>query len=318
MQCEITRNGHHLYVDDETRRTCLARPLIECHALYHQICRNVFAAERGAAPAPESDLFDRGFQVLRGCLTEARAMEISAAVSNAVGETDGVLTGIAIDDSLAPLMIEALEATLSEETERLLEAYYASHFRVAHCQLYRTETLGDRHYSFRWHRDVEPMAQLHVMIYFSPSGPEDGGTEFIDFADTGRLAAHGYAFGAFEDRVRELAAALPEGEDPPAPHRPELVAGDAAVFAAPRILHRGIAPKRGHRDVLVLNIMPSLVPWRNTLAEFGTGHLFDSGTSTRNTLMSDPFDPLMAHYPGAETGPITLPRWAMLGAMLPD
>ena len=95
-----------------------------------------------------------------------------------------------------------------------------------------------------------------------------------------------------------------------------LDAGDAVIFAAPRILHRGVAPKRGYRDILVLNTVPSLVPWRATLEEFGTNHLFSIDGGTRNTLLTDPFDPLMPFFRG-KPGPIDMPPWAMFGGMLP-
>ena len=39
--------GRHLYVDADTRQTCLEKPLIECHALYHQICQQIFVSQHG-------------------------------------------------------------------------------------------------------------------------------------------------------------------------------------------------------------------------------------------------------------------------------
>jgi len=260
----------------------------------------------------------RGFEVLPGAVPAARAREISERISAEIGETDRVLTPIPVKDGLHAMMMEAMDSSLTNGLESLLESYYASHFRIIHCQLYRTEDQGNQHFSFHWHRDVEPMSQVHVMVYFSPSGPNDGGTQFLDFADTGRLAANGYAFGAFEDRVLTLDGVVPADETPPRPERPLVDVGDAVVFAAPRILHRGVAPKQGHRDVLVLNIMPSLVPWRDTLDEFGADHLFQIDGGTRNTLMTDPFEPLLAPHPNVQPGPIDMPPWAMFGGMVPE
>ena len=316
MQCEISKMGRHLYVDADTRQTCLEKPLIECHALYHQICQQIFVSQHGPPRPPDSRLAVRGFDVLSGAVNRSEAAALSCMVSNQIDEKDRVLTVVPVSGALEARLLAAMESTLDRGLSALLEAYYASHFRVVHCQLYRTEVDGERHYSFRWHRDVEPMAQIHVMIYLTPSGPDDGGTQFLDFAETARLAANGYAFGAFEDRVLSLGGVLPKGDSPPEPERPMVDAGDAVIFAAPRILHRGVAPKHGHRDVLVLNIMPSLVPWRATLEEFGTDHLFSADGGTRNTLMTDPFDPLMAYFAG-NPGPVDMPPWAMFGGMLP-
>ena len=316
MKCEIFQKGRHLYVDADTRQICLKKPLIERHALYHQICQQIYAAQNEPPRGPDSSLAARGFDVLRGTVDRSEAAAISRMVSDQIGVTDRVLTVVPVSGSLEARLLAAMESTLDGGLSELLEAYYASHFRVVHCQLYRTEVDGEKHYSFRWHRDLEPMAQVHVMIYFTSSGPDDGGTQFLDLAETARLAANGYAFRAFEDRVLSLDSAFPEGENSPAPERPFVDLGDAVIFAAPRVLHRGVAPKNGHRDVLVLNIMPSLVPWRATLEEFGTDHLFSADGGTRNTLMTDPFDPLVAYF-AAEPGHINVPVWAMFGGMLP-
>ncbi len=317
MECKIFQKGRHLYVDADTRQTCLEKPVIERHALYHQICQQIFSAQRGASHATDGRLAVCGFDVLNGAVNESEAAAVSHMVSGQLEATDRVLTVVPVSGVLEDRLLRAIESTLDSRLAVLLEDYYASHFRVVHCQLYRTEKDAEKHYSFRWHRDLEPMAQIHVMIYFTQSGPDDGGTEFLDVVETARLAARGYAFGAFEDRVLSLDNAFSSGESPPVPERPFVGIGDAVIFAAPRVLHRGIAPKHGHRDVLVLNIMPSLVPWRATLEEFGTQHLFRMDGGTRNTLMTDPFDPLLPYFVG-ETGPIDMPPWAMFGGMLPD
>ena len=316
MQCEIFQKGRHLYVDTLTRQNCLEKPPIERHALYHKICQQIFASQHGAPCSSDSRLAVSGFDVLNGAVDGLEATALSSMISDQISAKDRGLTVLPVSGALEAHLLTAMETTLDRGLSALLESYYASYFRVVHCQLYRTGVDGDKHFSFRWHRDIEPMAQVHAMIYFTPSGPGDGGTQFLDFAETARLAANGYAFGAFEDRVLSLDGILQGGDSPPKPERPMLDAGDAVIFAAPRILHRGVAPKRGYRDILVLNTVPSLVPWRATLEEFGTNHLFSIDGGTRNTLLTDPFDPLMPFFRG-KPGPIDMPPWAMFGGMLP-
>ncbi|MEK9723238.1 MAG: hypothetical protein VW405_07105, partial [Rhodospirillaceae bacterium] len=224
-------------------------------------------------------------------------------------------TAVPMDDALRANLAALLPTILSAEVTAMVEAYMGCHFRVVQCQLYRTETGGKPHVSFLWHRDMEPMAQVHVMVYFTASGPGDPGTEFLSLEDSRRMAMHGYAFPTFDERVADLADALPAGEPAPAAIRPELAAGDATIFAAPRLLHRGIDGSGGARDVFLLNLLPSLVPWQHDTARFGHDHLFWTGDGS-DTLQTDPFRLILEPFTRHTGRPVS--DWAILGDLLPD
>ncbi|MEK9753239.1 MAG: hypothetical protein VW338_08525 [Rhodospirillaceae bacterium] len=142
------------------------------------------------------------------------------------------------------------------------------------------------------------------MIYLTPCGPASPATIFINLEDTRRMAAKGYAFPVFSDRIEDINSLLGDGEEPAPLSRPELAAGDATIFDAARILHRGHVPEGPYRDVVLLNILPSLNPWQ---AEFQA--LDDDAMFTpRATLWINPFLPGMPRVPIQADPPV--PDWA--------
>ena len=190
-----------------------------------------------------------------------------------------------------------------------------SHFRVVQCQVYRTETGGKPHISFLWHRDMEPMAQVHIMVYLTASGPDQPGTQFLSITETRRMAKNGYAFPHFHERVSELADALPPDAPLPDVIHPELACGDATIFGAPRLLHRGLDGNGGHRDVLLLNLLPSLVPWHHDIVRFGGEHLFwESGDS--DTLQTNPF--ALRLEPAKRLSGKPVSQWVIDAQLMPD
>ncbi|MEK9723549.1 MAG: hypothetical protein VW405_08695, partial [Rhodospirillaceae bacterium] len=56
MNVQFERDGDHLVIDAETAAYFQAMDAQEMHAGYHTICRAVYRAAKGAAPAPAGDL----------------------------------------------------------------------------------------------------------------------------------------------------------------------------------------------------------------------------------------------------------------------
>ena len=90
-------------------------------------------------------------------------------------------------------------------------------------------------------------------------------------------------------------------------HRPLLDIGDATIFDAARIMHRGVAPAGKLRDVVVLNILPSLNPWQEDMEFLGNERLFEH----RGTFFTNPF---VLGYPKIRRCPeLNLPGWYVYG-----
>jgi len=314
MKVAFTRDGDHLVIDEETAAYFLNMDHQETHAGYHTICRSVFAAAKGDFVGAAGDLTTQGVDVIRQCMLPKVALSFSQRVDATIGKPTPPNTTVPLDAGFRSDLVGLLPDVLSAKVTAQVEAYMGCHFRVVQCQLYRTETGGEPHISFLWHRDMEPMAQVHIMVYLTPSGPDDPGTEFLSLAGTRTMAEKGYAYPQFDERVTSLADALPAGAQVPASMRPELAAGDATIFGAPRILHRGLDGQGGRRDVFLINLLPSLVPWQHDIARFGGHHLFWEGDAS-DTLQTNPFGLTLEPAPRFTGLPVS--EWVIMGEMLP-
>ncbi len=315
MKVDFIRDGDHLRVDDATAAYFNEMDHHEAHAGYHTICRSVYRAAKGVPPALGGDLISQGIDVIRNCIEPGTGAEFSARIDAAIGQSTPPNTTVPLNDEFRADLGALLHQVLSDAVVAMVEHYMGSHFRVVQCQLYRTETGGEPHVSFLWHRDMEPMAQVHIMVYLTASGPDDPGTAFLSVEDTRRLADNGYAFPQFAERIADVAQALPPGAQAPKVIRPDLAAGDATIFGAPRLLHRGVDGRGGKRDVFLVNLLPSLVPWHHDISRFGTGHLFwDDAIS--DTLLTDPFALILKPAPRFSGKPVS--DWVIKGNLLPD
>jgi len=289
------------------------------HAHFHSICRQVYAQLKGSPEVGKmtaiqaSTLISNGFCVLEKMVSTEAAVQASQVMTPEIGDL-GRLANKLVEpsESLKARLIELTYSGFSSALEKIIEDYLGCFFRIDHLQVMRTQFSRDPEISFRWHRDFEPAAQLHVVLYLTESGELDANTIFTTIADSRRCAKLGYAYPLNVDRVKNINAWIPEGEPGVILVCPHLMPGDAAIFAASRILHRGQIPKRWDRDVVLFNILPSLTPWRQELSVRGTEHLF----GIRSTVWMDPFS---SGSPSREFHENTdHPEWAAHSYLLPN
>ncbi len=293
------------------------------HGLYHRICQQEYRSQHGGLPparAAADDLRDHGVCLLPRVLADE---ECSAFTQSIDGYVEGLardgLTGLP-DTYFVPwsqyragILRRVLPEILSPDLTAKIEDYYGSHFQVLSVSLNRYLAEMGRDVSFQWHRDEEPPQQLHLMVYLSGASDEGGRTEVLDRATTRRAAENGYSYPPLGERSDDLTEIL--GSDTLAGTAivPDLNAGGALMFAAPRNLHRGVKPRVGQRDTLLILLMPSPLPWQARLgANFR--QVLSSGKHTTCCLLN-PFD---------EFSEATLeqhgqaPEWAKLGEMFPS
>jgi hypothetical protein len=271
------------------------------HAVHHGICQAVYRQTKGEPPA--STIFDQeGIMTLANRVPRPLAQRLSAfatQILNTTGQSRGIArspetipfaiddanTPIVIPEEMKPLFRDLLPLVFTPDVERTLEAYYKSFFRINHCSLYRTHPVANPKVSFCWHRDHASMGQVHIMLYLTDSGDESGATEFLNLADSRRLAEVGYSFVNPDERVDMLDPYVKPGDPPLQPIRPKLIAGDGVLFAASRCLHRGRVPTKGFRDVFLIMLMPGTAPWRVEMDDFGV----EIVSSDREAYLSNPF-----------------------------
>jgi len=330
MELKFINEGNRVQLHPDCKEAVAGLSPWHRHAVFHRVCQQVYQS-RGAAPAPaDSDLSVRGVDVLRQCLSTDDAGRISnqiTATLEALGPNAGAhgpvsddpgltITDVPIEGGLRDSLRECLPLLLNSRTEQLLESYYGSYFQIYSALAYRTHANETHIGSFLWHRDVAPMAQVHLILYLTESGPETGATMVLDFAQTTRAAVIGYHYEGLDERIKDIEEIFTETGTDPSISCPDLQPGDGLVFSAARALHRGSLPKTGYRDTFTLVLLPSLVPWRQDIEEFGDDHIF--GRKFYRTLETDPFQALSPAVPIRPGDKLSFDeQWVLAGHMFP-
>lgn len=333
---QLVREGRIWRIDPKAVPQLMQLEPMVRHAVHHRICQKVYGQTKGLPPTPADRTFiERGVVTLPNRIPPTLAEKLSGfgtEILRTTGQarglpgrgpkefrTDDANTTIAVPQEMHSVFLDLLPSIIDADVQTMLEAYLGSFFRVDHCALYRTQRTDEPLVSFRWHRDLASMGQVHIMLYLTPSGDDRGATDFIPIEDTRRLAEAGYAFVNMDDRVLDFDARTPGNDSPPEIVRPRLGAGDAVMFGASRVLHRGIQPRHGFRDVFLAVLLPSTVPWQVELEELGRDHLLLSGD--KEAYLSNPFiafNPTHREFTGGFIhGTIIPPRWSLLGYFWP-
>ena len=275
------------------------------HAVHHQLCRSVYAAERKSSRAGDSDgdgdLTARGIAVFPELLGGDEAAEFSDRIGAAIAagrdgddaavaaseEPDDALVVVDSDGDLIGRAAAALPSILGERANAALERYFGSYYRVDCLRIVRTYPTARGHVSFSWHRDAAPMAQVHILAYLTDADDDSGGTSFLDLEQTRMAAEAGYHYPDLNARKNDIDDVFAGTGLTATVNRPRLAAGDGVAFSSSRVLHRGHAPLAGFRDYLIAVLLPSFHPWQTDIEQFGPEYMFVSGSKC--TLRSNPF-----------------------------
>jgi hypothetical protein len=231
---------------------------------YTAACRSRFRRPR--AVGRQTPLHARGFQHMR-VLRPAQAHEllrrISAHDHTGVKKGSANLRGYPLDETARR---ELLDAVLTPDVDALLSGFFDSKYLVYWMSATVTPPDPEQQtVSFRWHCDKGPAEHLKMIVYLNGTPEHGGNTEFVDLADTERVARRGYVFGRTRSRTDDIERLSHVAGHPLSPCRQPLEAGDGVVFQPARVLHRGIVPTHAPRYALTLCLLPSPVPWREAL-----------------------------------------------------
>ena len=231
------------------------------HSRFHQICQEIYTQRIGKASIPDV-LEDIGFGVIKNFASLNDAKKLGEFYSAMIARpSSSANTIISPNDELKTQITATVIQAMKNGVAERIENHLACYFRIDHIQCMRTQHAYMPGVSFNWHRDYEPMAQVHIILYLTACDEDSPATIFTTLEDTRRLADLGYHFpsSVSDDRVEDINSLIPESDRPVKLHRPLLDIGDATIFNAARIMHRGDVPAGKLRDVVVLNILPSLI-----------------------------------------------------------
>lgn len=150
----------------------------------------------------------------------------------------------------------------TKEMDRRMAAFFQSEYLVmwfSFCRTVANATLTD---SFLWHKDAGPSMHAKIILYLNGTAEHGARTDFIDSESTARLGAAGYDFVAIEDRRDTLDPFVERAGIEFKPRSPIVEPGEAILFKAGHVLHRGVFPTRGPRYTLTLCLLPSPKTWR--------------------------------------------------------
>jgi len=328
MDIQFIRQDGRLVIHPGCHSELIDMPAWPRHALHHRLCQGVYGQEKGAVMGGDAEFSEKGVSVyrnlLQGGVAENLQRRADAAISSkrkdangavpATDEPDNIAEVVDCDDDLKSLVTAALPEILNDQVNADLERYFQSFYRIDVAQIYRTFPCDKSTVSFLWHRDVAPMAQVHIMVYLTESGANVGSTSFLDFDQTRKSAETGYHFPPVVERTGDIEGYLRNAGHTASVNCPDLGVGDGVMFASARVLHKGNLPLENYRDVLLLVLLPSLLPWSKDIEDFGSEYMFI--TESKSTLKTDPYKPFNPNIT-EKTPEETFEDWIRYGDLFP-
>jgi hypothetical protein len=254
------------------------------HAFHHLLCRQRYLAEsraNGAEDTRVGELAGRlrqdGYCVLPDAVEPALLAEVAERARALLADPaacwrptgmESFITHVKDSARAAPQILKLL----SPEIAGILTAAFRSHFKIYYTEIYRTHPTSEKEkVSWLWHSDNHPGAILKIMIYLNDVSAATGAFRAHPWSTTRSLLRRG-----FRDRnqAERFAADL---ESDRSTKVMEGRAGTAVLFDN-NLIHKATAPLSGYRDVVVFEVIPSLVPWdrhvQGALDRIGTNQAY--------------------------------------------
>lgn len=234
------------------------------YAAYHAAAKAAFLRK---AQMTDCDLVRRGADKVR-VFTPAEA----AAIRDRI---DGGLTHWTDRKEIADLVLKVFNPAM----DRRLISYFQSEYTPTKIGFSVHQGEGSLKVSGGWHCDGGPAKHVVVIVYFTPSEGVTGNTLFGDLQTTAKLKDAGYIFCRTQDRIDNLAPVLDELGMPDFDEwHFDVEAGEALIFDAPNLMHKGVPPVSGRRYTMAVAVVPNNRHW---MEEYRAGDFpFPEGRAT--------------------------------------
>lgn len=166
----------------------------------------------------------------------------------------------------------SLKKIFTKDVINCIENYYKSSFKIYSYHIYRTDFLRkDDEDSYLWHTDNSTRHSLKLMFYLDLVTKNEGAMEIIDTSNSKNIFKKGFhsrtQYDQFKDLL-DLNINICEGN-----------LGSVVIFKNSLNLHRAKKPLKKKRDVININIYPSMIRFSNYLEKNFDKEYFNSGFS---------------------------------------
>jgi len=246
-------NNHSFLINSRYRR--YHKAAMKCYRPQNPSLRSVEAA---------AEAFRRdGFVIVPPRLDEQAAIALRDKVDELFSrDTDvlpigGGLSRLIDGVDRVPEIIDLLHGQITA----IIESYYRSHYKLYNVSFYRTVPyVGEQESSFLWHFDNSPDEEIKLMIYLDDVSEETGAFRFKNIETSERVRRMGFWHRTDYAVVQTIL------DDPSTTMIAEGRPGTAILFRQGRVVHKATAPRRSHRDVVTMVVIPSVIPWRDHFA----------------------------------------------------
>lgn len=203
-----------------------------------------------------TDLLTYGYQKIENVLTPEQCAYY-------IEQTDGPLTNW-VQSVNKRKIIPILEELITAEVDKAIISHFESEYIPTTIGFSRNEA-GSDDVSSLWHYDGGPTKHLIMMVYLTDSEEDGSGTTiFVNRETSDAFKERGYAFCKVGERRDDFGAQQLANhfEVDFKPINLGTRAGDAVIFDARHIMHRGLYPKKLPRYLIATSFVPYFQNWK--------------------------------------------------------
>ncbi len=228
------------------------------------------------------DLKKRGFIIFNNEKNKDKLKFLADEISKSFGQKKNLIYENEKVSYLNPTFLNQndLKQIFTTELINCVENYYKSSFKIYSYHIYRTDFSNkDNEDSYLWHTDNSTRHSLKLMFYLDNVSSQEGAMEIIDTINSKKIFKAGFYDRKQQEKFKDI---LDDNS-----HKCETFFGNIVIFKNSINLHRARKPLTRKRDVININVYPSIENFKNFINKDIKNLFFNSGFSL-NPLTNKP------------------------------
>jgi hypothetical protein len=200
--------------------------------------------------------------------------ELSFLISNSFDKKKNLIYNNDNVSYLNPFFLDQqkLKKVFTPKIINCIENYYNSSFQIYSYHIYRTDfSKKNDTDSYLWHTDNSTRHSLKLMFYLDDIKKDEGAMEIINYKNSSEIFKKGFYDRSQQNDYKDIInkdVNICEGN-----------LGSVIIFKNSHNLHRAKKPLYKKRDVININIFPSIRKFQNTLKKNLNSKFYNSGFS---------------------------------------